>query len=119
MTKILIVLDLICCILQSLTVGESSNILISGLSSLNSEMFHILIFASRYVTLQGLKITAPGNSPNTDGIHIEKSSYVTVTGATIETGDDCISMGEGASSVWIERVNCGPGHGIRSVYTST
>jgi len=104
---------ILCFVLQSLTIGESSNVLISGVSSLNSEMFHIVIFASSYVTVQGAKITAPGDSPNTDGIHIQKSSDVTVTGSTIRTGDDCISMGEGASNVWIEKVNCGPGHGIR------
>ncbi|ONK57925.1 uncharacterized protein A4U43_C09F5690 [Asparagus officinalis] len=96
----------------SLTIGESNNIVIDSLSSLNSEMFHISVFASSYVTIRGAKITAPGDSPNTDGIHIQKSTYVNVTGSTIETGDDCISMGEGTSNVWIEKVNCGPGHGI-------
>lgn len=89
--------------------------LVSGLKSLNSEQFHMMIFSSQGITVQGAKISAPANSPNTDGIHIQMSSDVTITGSTIKTGDDCVSMGEGATNVWIEQVNCGPGHGIRLV----
>ncbi|XP_020080285.1 polygalacturonase-like [Ananas comosus] len=96
----------------SLTIAKSNNILISGLSTVNSKGFHISIFGSNGVTVQGTKITAPGNSPNTDGIHIQMSSDVTVTSSSIKTGDDCISIGEGANNVWIEKINCGPGHGI-------
>ncbi|KAG1331266.1 putative Polygalacturonase [Cocos nucifera] len=46
------------------------------------------------VTIRGAKITAPENSPNTDGIHIRKSSFVTISGSSIKTGDECISMGK-------------------------
>ncbi|XP_064940914.1 polygalacturonase-like [Musa acuminata AAA Group] len=54
----------------------------------------------------------PGHSPNTDGIHIQKSSNVAVIDTGIETGDDCIPMGEGSTNDWIEKIDCGPGHGI-------
>ncbi|XP_042395819.1 polygalacturonase-like [Zingiber officinale] len=96
----------------SLSVAESKNVVIRGLTSLNSEMFHISIFGSSSVKVQGAKIIAPGDSPNTDGIHIQMSTEVTILSTRIKTGDDCISMGQGASGVWIEKVNCGPGHGI-------
>lgn len=99
--------------MQSLSVAESKNVLIRGLTSLNSEMFHISIFGSSGVKVQGARIIAPGDSPNTDGIHIQMSSEVTILRTRIQTGDDCISMGQGATGVWIEKVNCGPGHGIR------
>lgn len=96
----------------ALSIAESKNVLISGLTLTNSEVFHITIFGSSGVTVRGAKITTPENSPNTDGIHIQKSSFVTISGSSIKTGDDCISMGEGASDVWIENIMCGPGHGI-------
>nr|CAD1830953.1 unnamed protein product [Ananas comosus var. bracteatus] len=99
---------------MSLTIAESNNILISGLSTVNSEGFHISIFGSNGVTVQGAKITALSNSPNTDGIHIQMSSDVIVTSSSIKTGDDCTSIGEGTSNVWIEKINCGTSHGISS-----
>ncbi|KAK1288014.1 hypothetical protein QJS10_CPB19g00753 [Acorus calamus] len=64
------------------------------------------------VTFRNVKISATGNSPNTDGVHIYMSKGVTITGSTIKTGDDCISIGPGSSNLWIEGVFCGPGHGI-------
>ncbi|RZS27269.1 hypothetical protein BHM03_00060713 [Ensete ventricosum] len=98
--------------MQSLTFRNSKRIMISGLTSMNSELYHVVIDDCEGVTLQGVRITAPGNSPNTDGIHVQMSSYVTITGAVIRTGDDCISIGPGTTNLWIEQVNCGPGHGI-------
>ncbi|EMS56883.1 Polygalacturonase [Triticum urartu] len=56
--------------------------------------------------------SGPGGSPNTDGIHIKQSSDITIRNAVVGTGDDCISMVEGSSDVWIQGVTCGPGHGI-------
>ncbi|RWW01312.1 hypothetical protein BHE74_00035419 [Ensete ventricosum] len=57
--------------------------------------------------IQGATISAPAHSPNTDGIHIQKSSDVTVIDTSIETGDDCISIGEGTTNVWIEKRSIG------------
>ncbi|KAG6472191.1 hypothetical protein ZIOFF_069648 [Zingiber officinale] len=97
----------------SLVFRNSRGIMISGVTSVNSELYHIVIDNCDGATIQGVRITAPGNSPNTDGIHVQMSSHVTITGAGIRTGDDCISIGPGSTNLWIEQVNCGPGHGIR------
>ncbi|ONK57886.1 uncharacterized protein A4U43_C09F5220 [Asparagus officinalis] len=96
----------------SLIIAKSKNVLISGLTSINPELIHISIQYSHGVTLQKVKISAPNNSPNTDGVHVQNSVGVTVTGSTIRTGDDCVSMKAGVENVLIERVYCGPGHGI-------
>ncbi|CAI0421676.1 unnamed protein product [Linum tenue] len=64
------------------------------------------------VKVKGVKVTAAGHSPNTDGIHVQSSAGVTILNSRIGTGDDCISIGPGTTNLWIENIACGPGHGI-------
>ncbi|KAM3290351.1 hypothetical protein P3S67_018640 [Capsicum chacoense] len=75
-------------------------------------MFHILLDGCHDVELQGVKVSAPQSSPNTDGIHLQSSSDVTILNSQIGTGDDCLSIGPGNSNLSIENIVCGPGHGI-------
>ncbi|KAI4378758.1 hypothetical protein MLD38_016193 [Melastoma candidum] len=96
----------------NLEFSNANNIFISGLKSRHSQMFHIVINACTDVNIQGVKVSAPENSPNTDGIHVQGSSNVMITNSRIGTGDDCISIGPGCSNMWIENIVCGPGHGI-------
>ncbi|KAF9601595.1 hypothetical protein IFM89_020511 [Coptis chinensis] len=96
----------------SLKFIGSRDIVIQGLASTNSQMFHIVISDCENVKVQEVVVTASGHSPNTDGIHVESSSGVTITRTSIKTGDDCISIGPGTTNLWIENVACGPGHGI-------
>ncbi|EOY19569.1 Glycoside hydrolase [Theobroma cacao] len=96
----------------TLSFTNSNNVRINGLTSFNSQMFHIVINGCQNVHIQGVKIIAAGNSPNTDGIHVQLSTNVEIINCSIKTGDDCISIGPGTKSLWVERVTCGPGHGI-------
>ncbi|MQM05908.1 hypothetical protein Taro_038724 [Colocasia esculenta] len=88
------------------------SLIITQITSLNSKKVHMNIFSCQNVTLKGITITAPGDSPNTDGIHISGSSNVKIDEASIGTGDDCISIGPGTRNLFITGVSCGPGHGI-------
>ncbi|KAL0917975.1 hypothetical protein M5K25_013087 [Dendrobium thyrsiflorum] len=96
----------------ALTISQAKNVLLSKVKVQNSQNFQIAIIFSQEIKVEGATITAPGNSPNTDGIHIHMSSFITITGSAMATGDDCISLGEGVSNAWIENIKCGPGHGI-------
>ncbi|MBA0697980.1 hypothetical protein Goari_021494, partial [Gossypium aridum] len=96
----------------TLSFSNSKNVVVDRLTSLNSQMFHIVINGCHNVKMQGVTIIASGNSPNTDGIHVQLSSGVTILNSNIQTGDDCISIGPGATNLWIEKITCGPGHGI-------
>lgn len=101
---------------QTIGFQSSNNVVVSGLTSLNSQMFHVVINGCNNVKLKGVKVLAAGNSPNTDGIHVQSSSIVSIFNTKISTGDDCVSIGPGTNGLWIENVACGPGHGIRYMY---
>ncbi|KAG2317983.1 hypothetical protein Bca52824_021105 [Brassica carinata] len=98
--------------LLSLLFDHSNNITINGLKSINSQKFHIVIDESNNVNIHGVEVSADADSPNTDGIHIDKSHSVNITNSRIGTGDDCISIGPGSTYVSINGIQCGPGHGI-------
>ncbi|KAL8151272.1 hypothetical protein V2J09_021080 [Rumex salicifolius] len=91
---------------------NSKGITLSGVTSLNSQLYHIVINGCKDVRLQGLKIYAAGDSPNTDGVHVQLSDTVSIVDTKIATGDDCVSVGPGTTNLSIDRVMCGPGHGI-------
>ncbi|ONI26776.1 hypothetical protein PRUPE_1G044900 [Prunus persica] len=82
------------------------------ITSLNSKNVHMNVFGCKNVTFQHVNITAPGESVNTDGIHIGHSTAINITDANIGTGDDCVSIGHGSKEITVTKVTCGPGHGI-------
>ncbi|KAL4180373.1 hypothetical protein AMTRI_Chr13g91810 [Amborella trichopoda] len=96
----------------SVKFASLTNTMVRGISSLNSKFFHIAILDCKHFKASSIKITAPEDSPNTDGIHLEGNTDITISQSTIGTGDDCISVGPGNSLVSIDNVKCGPGHGI-------
>ncbi|KAK4598023.1 hypothetical protein RGQ29_015510 [Quercus rubra] len=91
-----------------------TNSIVHDIQLKDSKFFHINVMGCKNLQIQHVTITAPGDSPNTDGIHIGHSSKITITNAKIGTGDDfpCISIGDGTQDVTANQVTCGPGHGI-------
>ncbi|KAL9317629.1 hypothetical protein ACSQ67_014146 [Phaseolus vulgaris] len=79
---------------------------------MDSKHFHVNVLGCNNFTFDGFKVSAPGDSHNTDGIHIGRSTGVNVLNTDIATGDDCVSLGDGSRQVLIQKVNCGLGHGI-------
>ncbi|XP_028087704.1 probable polygalacturonase At1g80170 [Camellia sinensis] len=93
-------------------IAHSNNVHISDLTFIDSPQMHMALERSIWVYVYNLTITAPGDSPNTDGIHIQHSTHVFISQTHIGTGDDCISIGDGSSYLNISMITCGPGHGI-------
>ncbi|XP_050237273.1 exopolygalacturonase-like [Mercurialis annua] len=96
----------------SIKLIQVKNAIIHDISSIDSKYFHFHVTDCSAITAYNLKITAPGDSPNTDGMHISDTSTVNISSSTIATGDDCISIGQGVSKATITGIMCGPGHGI-------
>lgn len=89
-----------------------SNAIIHDVTTLDSKQFHVNVLGCKNVTFQHFTVSAPGDSLNTDGIHIGRSVGVYIIDTTIKTGDDCVSIGDGSQQIFVQGVNCGPGHGI-------
>ncbi|KAJ7961919.1 putative Pectin lyase-like superfamily protein [Quillaja saponaria] len=88
------------------------NVQIHHLRSIDSKSNHFMIFGCENMNITELRILAPGDSPNTDGIKIGRSFNVDISRIIIGTGDDCIALISGTKNVHISQVDCGPGHGI-------
>ncbi|KAJ6724114.1 hypothetical protein OIU85_022079 [Salix viminalis] len=69
-------------------------------------------FRCASVRISEVSVSSPGDSPNTDGIHITQSTNVALQNCKIGTGDDCISIVNGSSAIKMKGIYCGPGHGI-------
>ncbi|XP_061350203.1 exopolygalacturonase clone GBGE184-like [Gastrolobium bilobum] len=96
----------------SLKFNQVNNAIVTDITSLNSMQFHFHLHGCNNISFSNLHITAPGNSPNTDGMHISLSDGINVSNSIIGTGDDCISVGHSTSNIAITNITCGPGHGI-------
>ncbi|KAJ4723893.1 polygalacturonase-like [Melia azedarach] len=97
---------------RSITFNWANDVLITGLTSINSKETHLVINHCNNVNVRNVKLFAPDQSPNTDGIHVQFSTGVTITGSTLMTGDDCISIGPGTRNLFMKNIKCGPGHGV-------
>ena len=72
--------------LQALHFQNCNGLQLSKLSHLNSPKNHISISGCNKVYISDLRIFAPEDSPNTDGIDIAHSSNVRVLNTVMETG---------------------------------
>ncbi|KAK7412916.1 hypothetical protein VNO78_04676 [Psophocarpus tetragonolobus] len=97
---------------SSIYFHKVRNGLIQNIKSVDPKGFHIFVTNSVNIRLRLLRLSAPATSPNTDGIHLSQSIDVKLSKNTIETGDDCVSMIQGVTQVSINKMKCGPGHGI-------
>ncbi|CAI0395945.1 unnamed protein product [Linum tenue] len=98
--------------MQTLRFNYVTNALIEGITSKDSKNFHFIVIGGKNLTFSHITITAAGDSPNTDGIHMGRAAQISILDSNIGTGDDCISVGDGISDLTVTNVTCGPGHGI-------
>ncbi|CAF2144027.1 unnamed protein product [Brassica napus] len=68
---------------------------VRDITSLDAKNFHINVIGAKNLTFEDIRIVAPEESPNTDGIHVGRSDGIKIINTNIKTGDDCISVGDG------------------------
>lgn len=96
----------------ALTFQECNNLRVADLSIKNAQQMHLVFQKCVNVRAVNLQITAPEESPNTDGIHVTETQNIIIDSCVIGTGDDCISIVSGSRKVQATDITCGPGHGI-------
>ncbi|CAK9164864.1 unnamed protein product [Ilex paraguariensis] len=89
-----------------------TKVYMNNISFVNSPQTHVGVSGCYGVNFKFLSINSPASSPNTDGIHISRSRRVSIDSTNIGSGDDCISIGDQTSNIYITDVSCGPGHGV-------
>ncbi|CAN0873351.1 Exopolygalacturonase clone GBGE184 [Linum grandiflorum] len=97
---------------SSIVIRSVDNAVVHDICSVDSKFFHYHVSRCDNFKAFNLRITAPDDSPNTDGMHLSSSNCVQVSNSFIGTGDDCISIGHGVVNANISGITCGPGHGI-------
>ncbi|VAH74154.1 unnamed protein product [Triticum turgidum subsp. durum] len=78
----------------------------------DSALKHISVYRCSQALVHNVSISAPCDSPNTDGITIGASDHVRVSSSSIKSGDDCVSIITETTDVNVTDITCGPGHGI-------
>ncbi|CAL4958516.1 unnamed protein product [Urochloa decumbens] len=78
----------------------------------NSADKHMTLFQCSQAIVDDVSITAPADSPNTDGITVAYSNNTYISNCAIQTGDDCVSVLSHTKNVTVTHSRCGPGHGV-------
>ena len=103
-----------------ISIAESTNVLISGITCVDSPAWTINPVRCENVTVHAVTIRNPADSPNTDGINPDSCRYVHISDCHIDVGDDCITLKSGketedpAKRAPLENVtitNCTMAHG--------
>ena len=80
-----------------LQLQHCKNVLIEGVTFINSPTWTIHPVFSENITIRNVTIKNPIDSPNSDGINLESSRRALLTDCYVDTGDDavCIKAGRG------------------------
>lgn len=105
-----------------IAIQNCHKINITGLKLHNQASWGLFVLYSSDIDISGLHITAEHNIPSSDGIDIDSSAKVHITGTYIDVNDDCISIKSGkdedglrvnrpAEHILIEKCHFAYGHG--------
>jgi hypothetical protein len=73
-------------VLQAVHFEECRGVSVQGVTLQNGQQFHLTFTRCSDVKANFLRVIAPADSPNTDGIHLNDSSHVRIMDNLISTG---------------------------------
>jgi len=74
-------------IVQALRFYGSDGVTVSGITIQNSQQAHLKFDSCTSVQVSSLTISSPGDSPNTDGIHLQNSQNVIISNSNLACGN--------------------------------
>lgn len=80
---------------RMINLYRCKNVLIGGLTVLNSPAWNIHPVLCDNVVIDQLTISSPADSPNTDGIDPDSCRNLRISNCCISVGDDCITIKSG------------------------
>lgn len=82
------------------------NVLVQGVTLLNSPKFHIIPTRCKNVIIDGITVKCPWNAQNGDAIDISSCKDVLIVNNVIDAGDDGICMKGGAGAAGVAAGPC-------------
>jgi len=80
---------------RMINLYRSRNILIQGVTIVNSPSWTVHLVECEDVVVDGIAIINPEDGPNTDGVNPESCRNVRIANCFFDTGDDCITLKSG------------------------
>ena len=94
----------------------SNDFTLYGITLRNAPNFNVFLAGGDGITVWGVKIDAPWDSPNTDGIDPSGCTNVTITHSFIRNGDDVVAIkapkGKPAQNITVSHNHFYEGHGM-------
>ena len=72
---------------QALRFYGSFNVTVTGITIQNSPQCHLKFDNCMGVVVHDMTVSSPGDSPNTDGIHLQNSKEVLIHGCNLACGN--------------------------------
>jgi alpha-L-rhamnosidase len=77
---------------RNIFIEDCHDVLVSGIRLRDSGFWNLHLFRCKHVIVRDVDIRAPYPSPSTDGIDVDSSQNVTITGCHISVNDDCVAI---------------------------
>ncbi len=78
--------------------ADCEHVVLENVTLINSPAWTVHPLRCRNVTVRGVNIKNPADSPNTDGVNPDACQDVRILDCTIDVGDDCIAIKSGTEA---------------------